>query len=240
MTISIAQNIARLTERIERAEGNAGRQRGSVKLMLAAKHQPVENLLAASAEGVTLFGHNIVQQLEQSVQGLQEAAISSINTVIGPVQSNKLRAAMTWADRIDTVDSLKTAQRIARRQQARIDDGEASGPYPILIQVNSSGSTTQSGCSPDELVDLAGQISELDLVRIDGLMTIGAHTSDTAKIHRSFALTRELSLQMRGLPGLEDAAELSMGMTGDLDIAIAEGATTVRVGTAVFGERPRS
>lgn len=237
--MSIAENVAAVRERIADAVARGGRESREVTLMLAAKHQPVESLLEAVEAGVHTFGHNIVQQLQGAVAGLREAGVTTSNAVIGPVQSNKLRAAMDAADRIDSVDSLKTATRIARRQEARIAEGLAEGPYPVLIQVNSSGSTTQGGCVPDELLDLAGNILELGLVRVDGLMTIGAHTSDEAKVRESFALTRELAERMRTLPGLESATVLSMGMTGDLEIAVEEGSTVVRVGTAVFGERQR-
>ncbi len=237
--MSITDNIVKIRERIAQAEEAAGREPGSVTLMLAAKHQSVENLLEATSAGATIFGHNQVQQLQTLRAGLAEAGVTTTNAVIGPVQSNKLRAALDNADRIDTVDSLKTAKRIARRQEMRIADGIADGPYPVLIQVNSSGSDTQNGCSPDALIELAEQMSELEFVRIEGLMTIGAHTDDEAKIHESFALTRSLSEKMRHIDGLDNATELSMGMTGDMEIAIAEGSTLVRVGTAIFGERPR-
>ena len=237
--MSITHNIELVRERIAAAATAAGRDPEAVTLMLAAKHQPLANLVEAAQAGATTFGHNVVQQLQESTAGMREAGFTTTNTVIGPVQSNKLRAAMDNADRIDTVDSLKTATRIARRQEARISEGLAQGPYPILIQVNSSGATTQSGCHPDHLLNLAEGILELDLVRIDGLMTIGANTSDEGRIHESFALTRALSEAMRERLGLAAATELSMGMTGDLEIAIAEGSTIVRVGTAVFGQRPR-
>lgn len=234
----ISANIDSVREAIARAEQAAGRAPGSVTLQVAAKHQPLENLLEAAACGITMFGHNLVPQLVESTAKLAGAGVLATHTVIGPVQSNKLRTAMDHADRIDTVDSVKQAVRIARRQEARIDEGLAEGPYPVLIQVNSAGADTQSGCAPEELIDIAGRIAELGLIRIDGLMTIGAHTTNAADIHASFALTRELSEQMRKLPGLEGAAELSMGMTHDLQIAVAEGSTLVRVGTAIFGPRP--
>lgn len=241
--MSITDNIARVREQIAAAEAAAGREAGSVTLMLAAKHQPIENLIEAAQAGATAFGHNIVQQLQQAAPQLAQAAASGtippvFNSMIGPLQSNKLRAAMDNAQRIDTVDSLKMAKRIARRQLARQEEGLAEGPYRILLQVNAAGAATQSGCAPDQLLDLANAVSEISELRIEGLMTIGANTPDTAKVHASFALTRELSEQMRQLPGLADAAVLSMGMSGDFAIAIEEGSSLVRVGTAVFGPRP--
>ncbi|MFY9262625.1 MAG: YggS family pyridoxal phosphate-dependent enzyme [Actinomycetaceae bacterium] len=230
---TIAQRIAALREEIDSYAG--GRQ---VDLMLAAKHQSVDNLIAAIDAGGTLMGHNVVQQLVAASEGLAERGYSgrATNMMIGNVQSNKLSQAMAWAARIDTVDKLRTATRINRRQQTRVEAGEASGPYPILLQVNSSGATTQFGCAPDQLLELARQISELEFVRIDGLMTIGAQ-GEEAEIRASFARVRELSEQMRALDGLAHADVLSMGMSGDLRIAIEEGSTVVRVGTAIFGPR---
>ena len=147
---------------------------------------------------------------------------------------------MRYAQRIDTVDSLKTAQQINRRQKARINAGEApSGePYPILVQVNSSGAVSQFGCEPSALLDLAAQISELEYVRIDGLMTIGAHTPDDQQaIIRSFEVTRALGARLQEIPGCEKACVLSMGMSHDLELAIEHGSTEIRIGTAIFGPR---
>lgn len=253
-TEEIARNIARVRERMAEAEQRAGRPHGCVKLMLAAKYQPIENLLAALAAGERLFGQNMIQQLTAAEEALLAAYsdgaaaaagvanISHTTTVIGHVQSNKLSAAMHYAQRIDTVDCLKTAQQINRRQEARISAGEAPAgtPYPVLLQVNSSGAPTQFGCEPSSLLLLAQQISELEYVRIDGLMTIGAHTSDRPDIIRSFEVTRELGSRLQELPGCENACVLSMGMTHDLELAIEHGSTEIRIGTAIFGPRPNS
>lgn len=140
--IDIADNIARVRDDISRfAHGR------HVDLMLAAKHQPLERLAEAYNAGGTLMGHNLIDQLATSTEGLHNAGFFPITSVIGHVQSNKLSVAMQWADRIDTVDSLKTAQRINRRQEARLACGEVTGLYPILLQINSSGASTQFGCS---------------------------------------------------------------------------------------------
>lgn len=230
--IDIADNIARVRDDISRfAHGR------HVDLMLAAKHQPLERLAEAYNAGGTLMGHNLIDQLATSTEGLHNAGFFPITSVIGHVQSNKLSVAMQWADRIDTVDSLKTAQRINRRQEARLACGEVTGLYPILLQINSSGASTQFGCSPDSFVELARAISALPSIHIAGVMTIGAQGTDT-DIRSSFVLTRRLAEEMRNLPGLADADVLSMGMSSDMRIAIEEGSTVVRVGTAIFGARP--
>lgn len=243
--IDVAGNIAKVRARMAAAQTQAGRAAGSVKLRLAAKYQPLEKLLAALTAGETLFGHNKIQQLVAAEEALAAAGPSvpaHQTSVIGHVQSNKLSQAMRYAQRIDTVDNLKTAQQIARRQQLRIEAGEAASgePYPILLQVNSAGAPTQFGCDPAELLPLASEIAaHLPLVKIGGLMTIGANEPDDPDaVIRSFEVTRALSAQLRELPGLADASELSMGMTNDLELAIAHGSTEIRIGTAVFGPRP--
>ncbi|QRV02594.1 YggS family pyridoxal phosphate-dependent enzyme [Arcanobacterium phocisimile] len=229
---SIAQNIGRIREQITHYTN--GRD---VDLILAAKHQPLPRLVEAYRAGGTLMGHNLVDQLAEATAGLHAQKIRPFTSVIGHVQSNKLSAAMRWADRIDTVDSFKTAQRIDRRQEARVASGEASGPYPMLLQLNSSGAATQFGCHPEDFVELARTVSALPFVRIAGVMTIGARGTE-ADIRSSFVLTRRLAEEIRNLPGLDDAGVLSMGMSNDMRIAIEEGSTVVRVGTAIFGTRP--
>ncbi|MDP9800390.1 pyridoxal phosphate enzyme (YggS family) [Arcanobacterium wilhelmae] len=238
--MSIPDNISVVRERIAAAEAVAGRDTGSVVLQLAAKYQPVTALLEALEAGVTDFGHNMIQQLVEAETGLSDAhAPRHSTTVIGHVQSNKLATAMEYATRIDTVDSVKIAERIARRQGVRIAEGTAKGPYSVLLQINASGAQSQFGIEPDTARAVAEKIAAISLVRVDGLMTIGAHTDDERAIARSFAATRALLEDMHS-DGTVAGNVLSMGMTSDLEIAIAEGSTLVRVGTAVFGPRPRA
>lgn len=239
----ITHNLYSVLDRIRAAEQSSGRPTGSCKLMVAAKHQGAPAIMEVMNAGTLLFGHNQVQQLVNMVDGLRNGhhplANKIFTSMIGHVQSNKLSTAMEYAHRIDTVDSIKAAERIARRQRVRIEAGEASTPYPILLQVNSSGATTQFGCDPDELVNIASvvQQSYAGLVQIDGIMTIGAQGSQD-QVRRSFILTRELSQELRRIDGLANAEVISMGMTQDLELAVAEGSTEVRIGTAIFGSRP--
>ena len=233
----IAENIAQVQAQIALAAKRAQRNPAEVQLMLAAKYQPAENLRSAIAAGAKLFGHNLVQQLATAESEIVN--LPHTTTMIGHVQSNKLTTAMQYASRIDTVDSLKTAERISRRQSARINAGEASGAFPILLQVNSSGAPSQFGCTPNSLIELAKRILELPNLQIQGLMTIGANTPDRAAVVESFQITQELSAQLRELPSLSQADVLSMGMTADLELAVEHGSTLVRVGRAVFGQRPQ-
>ncbi|WEV68357.1 YggS family pyridoxal phosphate-dependent enzyme [Bifidobacterium sp. ESL0769] len=153
--------------------------------------------------------------------------------LIGQLQSNKIGKVLPYVDTIESVGSLEEAQKIARRAVARhIVVG-------VLMEVNESGEASKSGCEPDEAVDLAYQIASLEGLQLQGLMTIGAHVDDEKTIRNGFAHlrgTRDTILKS-GEPGTAQCRELSMGMTHDMDYAVAEGSTIVRVGTAIFGER---
>lgn len=235
----IAGRFARLQEQVRGAEAAAGRLQESVQIELAAKYQAPERVLAALQAGGTLLGHNIIQQLEASETALAAAAAPAHRThVIGHVQNNKAAKALRYSQCIETVDSLNLATRLDRLRGEHIQPWGEQQPFDIMIQVNSSGAQSQYGRNPEQVLDLAGQIAELPHLRIIGLMTIGAHTDETSEIARSFQIVRELRDELQA-SGIASATELSMGMTHDMDIAIAEGSTIVRVGTAVFGPRPQ-
>ena len=235
----IAGRFARLQEQVRGAEAAAGRLQESVQIELAAKYQAPERVLAALQAGSTLLGHNIIQQLEASETALAAAAAPAHRThVIGHVQNNKAAKALRYSQCIETVDSLKLATRLDRLRGEHIQPWGEQQPFDIMIQVNSSGAQSQYGRNPEQVLDLAGRIAKLPHLRIIGLMTIGAHTDETSEIARSFQIVRELRDELQA-SGIASATELSMGMTHDMDIAIAEGSTIVRVGTAVFGPRPQ-
>lgn len=224
--------ISLLNEHVEEACSKAYRARGDVQVELAVKYQTPAKVLAALNAGSHLLGHNIIQQLEASEKALAELSAPAHRThVIGHVQRNKLRRAMEYAQCIETVDSIELAKKIDVIAQQM---GFAT--YDVMLQVNSSDAPTQFGIAPKELPALAENIASLEHVRIIGLMTIGAHSTDEREIARSFALTRRLAEDLRER-GHQHVRELSMGMTGDMAIAIAEGSTIVRIGTAVFGPR---
>lgn len=228
-----------LEDTVAAAVQKAGRQRAEVRIELAAKYQAPERVHTALLAGATLLGHNIIQQLEESEKELAAAAAPAHRThVIGHVQRNKARRAVEYAQCIETVDTLKLAKRLNELQEERIETGAAAGAYDVMLQVNSSGAESQYGIAPEATLDIAGEVAQLPHLRIIGLMTIGAHTTDTADIAHSFQVTRELRDALQKA-GVSSTTELSMGMTHDLEIAIAEGSTIIRVGTAVFGPRPR-
>ena len=153
--------------------------------------------------------------------------------LIGQLQSNKIGKILPFVNTIESVDSIDLAEKIARRAVTR---GITVG---VLLEVNESGEASKSGCPVSHAIDLAQRIGNMGGLELQGLMTIGAHVSDEATIRAGFAHLRKIRDQIlaSGAPGTEHCAELSMGMTGDMDLAIAEGATIVRVGTGIFGER---
>lgn len=153
--------------------------------------------------------------------------------LIGQLQSNKIGKILPFVDTIESVDSIELAEKIARRAVTR---GITVG---VLLEVNESGEASKSGCPASHAIDLAQRIGNMGGLELQGLMTIGAHVSDEATIRAGFAHLRKTRDQIlaSGAPGTEHCTKLSMGMTGDMDLAIAEGATIVRVGTGIFGER---
>lgn len=153
--------------------------------------------------------------------------------LIGQLQSNKIGKILPFVDTIESVDSIELAEKIARRAVMR---GITVG---VLLEVNESGEASKSGCPASRAIDLAQRIGNMGGLQLQGLMTIGAHVSDETTIRVGFAHLRKTRDQIlaSGAPGTEHCTELSMGMTGDMELAIAEGATIVRVGTGIFGER---
>lgn len=233
-----------LRDKVAAAASRAGRGENAVSILLAAKFQEPERVAAALRAGGGLIGHNYIQQLEEGETALAELGAPSHRVhVIGHVQANKAGKAIRAADCIETLDSLKLAARLDRLHGERIaagelrKDGGPLGPFDVMIQVNSAGSESQYGVDPSGVVDLAGAVAELSNLRLVGLMLIGANTDDVAAVAASHARVRELRDAVRAA-GVASCTELSMGMTGDMEIAIAEGSTEVRVGTAVFGPRP--
>ena len=240
----IAGRWESLRDKVAAAASRAGRGENAVSILLAAKFQEPERVAAALRAGGDLIGHNYIQQLEEGETALAELGAPSHRVhVIGHVQANKAGKAIRAADCIETLDSLKLAARLDRLHGERIaagelrKDGGPLGPFDVMIQVNSAGSESQYGVDPSGVVDLAGAVAELPNLRLVGLMLIGANTDDVAAVAASHARVRELRDAVRAA-GVASCTELSMGMTGDMEIAIAEGSTEVRVGTAVFGPRP--
>jgi pyridoxal phosphate enzyme (YggS family) len=226
--MSIAENIARLKEEIAAACRSAGRSDNEVALMAVSKMHPAEAILEAYRAGQRLFGENRVQEFEQKSAALTGLSDASFH-LIGPLQSNKTNKAAELFDAIDAVDALKIAQRLDAAAKAR------GKRLPILIEVKLSHEESKHGISPEELPALLDAMREFTAVEAIGLMTVPPWSEDpetTRPYFRDLRRLRDESLKVH--PKL---TQLSMGMSNDFHVAIEEGSTCVRVGTAIFGKR---
>ena len=234
----VVVRLREVDERIAAAETSAGRPVGSVRLLLATKTVPAPRIRAALAATPSvpgrrvLLGENRVQELVAKGPDLTDLAPEV--HLIGHLQSNKVAAALRWASCVQSLDSLPLAERLADRAAS------AGRRLDVLVQVNVSGEPTKFGVDPSGAVDLAVAVAALDGLRLRGLMTVGARSPDDDVVRAGYGLLRRLrdDVAASGAPGTGEATELSMGMSGDLEAAVAEGATVVRLGTAVFGSRP--
>lgn len=229
-----AARLNAVKARIHAAEFVSGRRGSGTRVLVATKATGADAAVAAVRAGARIIGESRMQELESKGAALK-AAGAKIH-VIGQLQRNKAAIAVKWADCVQTVDSLKLAERLSRLCV------EASRELDVMIQVNVSGEPTKAGVDPDDALALASAVQKLPALTVIGFMTIGLNSPDEAAVRDGYArLTalRDEALvrsERGGLP-LSDAWELSMGMSRDLEWAVEEGATMVRVGTAVMGPR---
>ncbi len=221
---TIASNISTLEQRIRTATLAARRDPASVGLLAVSKTKPSSDLREAYAAGLRDFGENYLQEALSKQAELADLPLCW--HFIGPIQSNKTRAIAEHFAWVHSVDRLKIAQRLSEQRPEGLE------PLNICIQVNVSGEASKSGCTPEDLPALASAISALPRLKLRGLMAIPEPTEDRDEQEAAFAAVRTLQEQL-GLP----LDTLSMGMSHDLEAAIAQGATWVRVGTALFGAR---
>ena len=221
---TIAENIAKVGARIREAAQASQRNFADIGLLAVSKTKPADAIREAHAAGVCDFGENYLQEaLEKQTQ---LADLPLIWHFIGPIQSNKTRPIAEHFDWVHSVDRLKIAQRLSEQRPAHLP------ALNICLQVNVSGEDSKSGCSPEELTALAQAVVALPNLRLRGLMAIPEPTDDVAAQHAAFARLRQLRDELA-----LNLDTLSMGMSHDLEAAIAEGATWVRIGTALFGAR---
>lgn len=211
------------------AARRAGRDPASVRLVLASKTVPVERIALAVEAGARLFGENRVQEATGKIDALEGRGIAW--HFIGHLQKNKVKYIIGRFELIHSVDSVDLAERISALGLERRE------PTSILIQVNVSGEAAKSGVRPDDLEETLKAAAGLAGVRVEGLMTIPPYDPDPEASRPIFRRLREFAKEFDGVGG-GSLKELSMGMSGDFEVAIEEGATLVRVGTAIFGERP--
>lgn len=227
--MSIADNLRRIEGLIAQAALKAGRDPESVRLVAVSKTKPAEDVAQAYACGQKIFGENYVQELVAKKAQLPEGITWHF---IGSLQSNKVRQIAGMVDLIHSVDRISLAREIDRQW------GVLGRSCDILIQVNISREATKSGTSREELLALLREVAELPHLKVRGLMTMPPFFDDPEGARPYFRALRELSQEVAAaaIPGVE-MRELSMGMSGDFEVAIEEGATLVRVGSALFGER---
>jgi pyridoxal phosphate enzyme (YggS family) len=217
-----------VAERIDRAARDAGRAAGTVRLLAVSKTFPADAVRAVYAAGQRAFGENHVQEGAAKRQALADLTDVEWH-LIGPLQGNKTRLAAATFDWVESIDRLKIAERLSGQRPAGM------APLDVCIQVNVSREATKSGVDPDAALALAQAVAALPRLRVRGIMGIPAPTAEPAQQRLQFRRLRECLEQCvaAGLP----MDTLSMGMSADLEAAIAEGSTQVRVGTAIFGAR---
>ncbi len=226
--LRIADNVARVRERIARAAEKTGRRGEDIRLVAVAKRILAAQVKEAIAAGITEVGENYVQE---AAAKQPEIGAGVRWHFIGHLQTNKAGQAARIFDMIHTVDSLRLAETLARRAQ------QLGRTVEVLAQVNTSGEESKSGVAPEEAERLVAGIAAMNGVRVQGLMTIGLWHPDPERARPEFRLLADLATRVQDRTGVE-MRWLSMGMSHDFETAIEEGANLVRVGTAIFGARP--
>lgn len=227
MKSQISNNLSDLNARIASACREAKRSPDEITIIAVTKTHPTSIIRAAVDAGLTEIGENRIQEAEPKARELGKIARWHM---IGHLQTNKVKKAVELFDVIQSVDSLKLAEEINRRA------GEVGNRIECYVEVNSSGETAKSGIGPHEALDLMRQIHSMSHIRLTGLMTVGPLTDDQAEIRKAFALCCELFNNGETIVG-EQFRNLSMGMSDDFELAIAEGSTMIRIGSLLFGGR---
>lgn len=230
MMSNIAQQLLQVQKRIADAANLAGRAEAEIQLLAVSKTKPLAAIQAAYQAGQRRFGESYVQEAVTKIQTLRDAGFTELEWhFIGPVQSNKTRPIAEHFDWVDSVDRLKIAERLNAQRP------EELAPLNICIQVNISGECQKSGTTEAEVLHLAEQIAHFPRLKLRGLMAIAENTPDDAVLRQSFLRLKQIfSTLQQQFPSMDT---LSMGMTHDLEVAVACGSSQVRIGTAIFGAR---
>ncbi|MFU8818253.1 MAG: YggS family pyridoxal phosphate-dependent enzyme [Desulfurivibrio sp.] len=228
----IEENLAAVRARIAAAAERAGRDPATVRLVAVSKRVPAERLRQAIAAGQRLFGENYLQEAQEKIAEFDPAGELAWH-FIGHLQSNKAKVAAESFSMVETVDRLKLATLLDRHAAA------AGRILSVLVQVNVGGERQKSGVTPEQTAELLREMARLPALRVAGLMTMPPWSAEAEESRPHFRRLRQLAEELagRGLLGRHGAVELSMGMSGDFEVAVEEGATLVRVGTAIFGPR---
>jgi hypothetical protein len=228
----LRNNYESICERARRKALNCGRSPEEVKVIAVSKTQTADVIVDAISAGISIFGENYVQELNEKYKSLNEMNIRQpVWHFIGHLQTNKVKYIAPFINMIHTIDSLRLAEEINRCA------GNSNRIIDALIQVNTSGEEQKSGCNPNDTIELVNVVNALPNLNIQGLMTIGSFSDDEELVRSEFRLLRSLFDTYNHQNEKSPLKHLSMGMTGDFELAIEEGATFVRVGTAIFGSR---
>lgn len=232
MKDSIEHNIREVQKRIQRACRSAGRDTDSVTFVLATKTVPAKHILEASSFGYNIVAENRVQEAEEKLEARGDRWHELEWHFIGHLQSNKVNKVIRFASMVQSIDRMKIVRKMDRRLK-KVDQS-----MDMLIQVNVSGERSKYGIDPSSVIPFIEKAASFDRLRIKGLMTIGLFSDDWPKVRSGYRLLRAIrdEIDARNIPGVE-MKHLSMGMTNDFEIAIEEGATMIRPGRAIFGER---
>ena len=226
----ILANLKLIKDRIQSACEKSGRDINEVQLLLATKTVSAEKIKIALQAGETLIGENKVQELKEKFEIL--FTVPHQTHFIGHLQTNKIKEVLKYAECIQSVDRISLVQKLDQRLQ---QEGRS---LDIMLQVNTSYEESKFGAAPSSIIDFAKKVSTYDTLKVTGLMTIGLFSAEETKVRKCFKLLKNINSEINNLqlPNF-NLKELSMGMSNDLEIAIEEGATIVRVGTAIFGKR---
>ena len=225
----LAHNIANLLERVRLSAEKSQRCADDILLLAVSKTRPEQDIRSAHKCGLREFGESYLQEALDKIEALQD--LDLIWHFIGPIQSNKTRPIASNFHWVHSVDRAKIARRLSEQRPPGLP------PLQVCLQVNISAEQSKSGVAPEQLPQLAQEVAQLPRLQLRGLMAIPAATQDSLQQRRAFAqLRREFEQLQLQLPGLDT---LSMGMSGDMESAIAEGATILRIGSAMFGPRNR-
>jgi pyridoxal phosphate enzyme (YggS family) len=225
----IFDNVVRVLERIDAEAAKAGRNKEDISIVAVSKTHTVDKIIEAAEAGIDTFGENYVKEAQMKIAAIDQQLKWHL---VGHLQMNKAKKAVRLFDVIETVDSIRVAQEISTRALS------VAKKLKVLVQVNIAEESSKWGVLRNDLIPLLNEISLLPGIEISGLMTIPPYTEDMEEARKYFAAMRELrdTINAMNIEGIS-LKDLSMGMSHDYDVAIAEGATIIRVGTAIFGSR---
>jgi pyridoxal phosphate enzyme (YggS family) len=227
LEIDISQNIANVRRRIEIAAKKRGKAANDIALIAVTKTVSADCINQAISDGVKIIGENKVQEAREKFDHINQTIKKHM---IGHLQRNKVKYAVKLFDMIQSVDTFRLAEEIDSRSHVKM---------PILIEVNTSGESSKYGCPPEDAHNLMKEIAIMSNLEVNGFMTIGIFSNDSEKVRNCFKMLKGIydEAQDLNLPNT-NISVLSMGMSADFEIAIEEGANMVRIGTAIFGQRP--